>query len=133
MRKYLIIILLSTFAIASKAQTVSYTPYIPGANSTNSYQAPQTQSEIVRTTAYYSDYSGNLYKVPIKVSITSNGYSTIIKVIEKYNSAIYSGKWEKVYSSGNASKCVRGIGGGYLEEQFMYKALVDAKYWYFDL
>ena len=136
-----ILLLLSMFCISyitAQAQ-VSYTPYYSN-QSANSNYAPQSNAQVVRTTAYYEDsYSGQYFKVPIKVSIIPSGYSSQIKVSEKYVTYGYGGQWEKVHNSGNAQKCnpllgAAGLGSNALEQQFMYKAMMpDGKYYYFDL
>lgn len=131
----ILFVLLVAVSIGCKAQTIRYTPVIPG-QSSSTYQTPdytpQTTSQTVRVTAYYQDsYSKEYYKVPVKVAIISTGYSTQIKLIEKYVSYGFEGNWEKVYSSGNAQKCSPIMGG--LEEYFMYKIFAEGKYYFFDL
>ncbi len=131
----ILFVLLFVVSIGCKAQTISYTPFIPGQTS-STYQTPDytphTTSQTARVTAYYQDtYTKEYYKVPVKVIIISTGYSTQIKLIEKYLSYGFEGNWEKVYNSGNAQKCSPIMGG--LEEYFMYKVFADGKHYYFDL
>lgn len=136
MKQCLFTILLAILSINGHAQ-VTYTPFIPGQSSSSSNY--QSNVDLIRTTAYYLDsYSGQYVKVPVKVSITSNGYSTQIKIVEKYVSTGFGGQWQKVHNSGNAQACSPmigslGLGSDTLEQQFMYKVFVDTRYWYFDL
>ena len=136
MKQCLLTILLAILCFTGRAQ-ITYTPFIPGQSSTSS--SYQSTVDVVRTTAYYLDsYSGQYVKVPVKVAITSNGYTTQIKIIEKYVSTGIGGQWQTVHSSGNAQACSPmignlGLGSDALEQQFMYKAFVDTRYWYFDL
>lgn len=131
----ILFVLLFAVSIIGKAQTVSYTPFIPGQTSSTYHTpdyVPETTNQTARVTAYYQDsYSKKYYKVPVKVAIISSGYSTQIKIIEKYVSYGFEGNWEKVYGSGNAQKCSPIMGG--LEKSFMYKVFADGKNYYFDL
>lgn len=147
MKKILFFVFLCAGLVAH-AQGMSYTPFIPN-NSLptlpgDSYNharprstAPSATYDMVRTNAYYADYNGNYYKVPIKVKITnySNGYSTA-EVVAEWKSYGYEGKWENMTYASKVQKCSPIHANGYskqLEQQFMYKAQVLSKWYYFDL
>jgi len=117
--------------------------YLPSTNpsyrpSTSSYpnnniSRPRSTSEYYRTTAYSIDFDGNLYKLPIKVRVTNNGYGSIsITVVQKYVNTGLGGEWREVYYS-DVNKCAPLASQNPLEKEFMYKALFDNSTWYFDL
>lgn len=89
------------------------------------YQEPAPQ--IVRTTAYFSS-GDNLYKVPIKVKVQGTHSS----VSEEYTDNGMGGQWRRV-TSGNVQKCSSMSSYNPLEGQFMYKANVGGRWYYFDL
>ena len=156
--KHTIIILtvaiMSMMALESRAQGLVYRPFIPeqsstsyesgswsvGSGSTNSrargYQ-PKSQTQTIRTTAYYIDYSGYYVKVPIRLEYTeySNGASTI-NLSEQWESNGMGGQWRKVHTASNVVSCQPITANGTnaeLERSFMYKVMVGAKWYYFDL
>ena len=90
------------------------------------YTEPAPQ--VVRTTAYFATET-DIYKVPIKVKITGS----YIQVIEEYvDETGFGGRWRS--ASGSAEKCTPAVSmGNPLESQFMYKAWVGMKWYYFDL
>ena len=90
------------------------------------YTEPAPQ--VVRTTAYF--VSGeNLYKVPIKVQVKGN----FRKVIEQYvDQTGLGGRWQS--TNGSVQKCTPAVAmDNPLESQFMYKAMVEMHWYYFDL
>ena len=92
--------MLAICGISAKAQIV-YDPFIPG------QAKQQTQSQTMRTNAYYSDSYGNIYKLPIKVEIQNRYNMVSIYVSEYYQNNGAQGYW--------------------------YKLPSNAKYYYFDL
>lgn len=140
--KNLLFFLLLLFCEIASAQMEYKPTYSRQAPSVNSSQqsytppsyTPQSSSQIIRTTAYSVDYQGRLYKMPIKVQVTNNGYGSItIRVVEKYVDTGFGGNWTKVYSGHTASKCTSFASSNSLESEFMYKVLLDDGTWYFDL
>ena len=55
----ILFVLFFAVSIGGKAQTISYTPFIPGQSSstyqTPDYNIPQTTTQTARVTAYYQD------------------------------------------------------------------------------
>ena len=155
MKKYFFATLVFMFICLSGHAQIVYRPFISDRSTSSSssnqssgsyqgsyldsYQGSYQTTQTIRTTAYYLDtYNEQYIKVPIKVSITTDGYNTQIKIVEKYVSTGFGGQWQKVYNSGTAKSCSTltgsmGLGSDVLEQQFMYKAFVDSRYWYFDL
>ena len=96
--------------------------------------APQSVTKSYRATAYTADSRGNVYKMPIVVEVTMNGYGGMtIRVSQKYVDTGFGGRWEKIYSGGYARECQSYVSSNSLESQFMYKATIDTNTWYFDL
>ncbi len=126
MKKFLIILALAICGISAKAQIV-YEPFIPGQT------RQQAQVETVRTNAYYSDYNGNIYKLPIKVEIQTQYNLTYIYVVEYYQNNGVWGDWHKLPSKPQAHECMPLYSQNQLERRFMYKAMINGKYYYFDL
>lgn len=128
------------FSFDANAQGLVYTPFIPNQSSSSgygSYNRPSHQTQTIRTTAYYADYNGNYYKVPIKVEYTvySNG-ATSLTVAEQWEGNGYGGQWKRIMTMANVMNCqpltANGASAG-LERNFMYKAMVLSKWYYFDL
>ena len=91
-------------------------------------QYTEPAPQVVRTTAYF--VSGeNLYKVPIKVQVKGN----FRKVIEQYvDQTGLGGRWQS--TNGSVQKCTPAVAmDSPLESQFMYKAMVEMHWYYFDL
>ncbi len=138
----------------AKAQGLVYTPFIPqqSSSSTNSdswfgnsssspsrmgYSRPSAQTQTIQTTAYYADYNGDYYKVPIRVEYTiySNGASSLC-VTEKWQSNGFKGQWYRLPSRASVQYCQPITANGNtaeLERAFMYKAMVGTNWFYFDL
>lgn len=103
-------------------------------NRQQQYNAPQSVTKSYRTTAYMADARGNLYKMPITVEVTMNGYGSLsMRVSQKYVDTGFGGRWEKVYSSSGVRECQSFVNSNPMEAQFMYKATIDTNTWYFDL
>lgn len=126
MKKILIILLLAICGISAKAQIV-YDPFIPGQT------RQQSQAQTVRTNAYYSDSNGNVYKLPIKVDIQNRYNMVSIYVSEYYQNNGAQGYWYKLPSKPKASECMSAYAQNPMEKRFMYKVMINAKYYYFDL
>ena len=127
-----------------------YQPFIPGQSSSGGsisftppsrsyggygYQsAPQVQS--FRATAYYVDSSNQLRKVPIRVNLTSTQGGITGQVVSEYQSTGFGGQWVSISTPANVQQCMpmASYGGTKaLEQAFMFKALVNMKWYYFDL
>ena len=67
-----LIFLLCFLAVSSVAS--AQIQYNPTYNRNQGQTAPQSSSQTFRTTAYALDSNGNVYKMPIMVQATSNGY-----------------------------------------------------------
>lgn len=126
MKKLFIVLLLAICGISAKAQIV-YDPFIPGQT------RQQAQVRTVRTNAYYSDYNGNIYKLPIKVEIQTQYNLTYIYVVEYYQNNGVGGYWYKLPSKPQAHECMPLYAQNQLERRFMYKAMINSRYYYFDL
>ena len=148
------LVFISVVSFEAKAQGLVYTPFIPQQSSSSTgsdswfgngassrrqptYSRPSAQTQTTRTTAYYVDYSGNYYKVPILVEYTvySNG-ATSLRVTEKWQSNGINGQWHRLPSSANVQSCQPITANGRtaeLERSFMYKAMVGTDWYYFDL
>ena len=152
MRTTLLSLLFIFYGLNSHAQIV-YTPFIPQENppllletpraspqprsrpSTGiNYSVPQVQNQsqiqekIVRTTAYFLTQTGDCYKVPIRIALGSIN----AKVISYYEDIGYGGSWKDVAYGGDLQKCNSMLSQNELEKQFMYKAMVAGKWFYFD-
>lgn len=123
------------FSFAANAQIVYQPTYNRGSGYGNSQQVQQ----VVRATAYYiSGY--DTYKLPIKVSVVSDGYGGSRYVVTAYyvrGTGIYyttTGQ-DPDWASCNeqVSKTNRSSYSSGLENSFMYKAYVNGRYVYFDL
>lgn len=125
MKKSLIILLLAICGISAKAQII-YDPFIKG-------QTQQTQSQTVRTTAYYIDYSNDICKLPIKVEIQTKYNQTYFYVVECYYNDGVQGYWCKIPMRPKVSECMPAYSENPLEKRFMYKALLNCGWCYFDL
>ena len=149
----LIVALLSIITVDVKAQGLVYTPFIPQQSSStdlggmygsssasgprSGYSRPSFQTQTIRTTAYFADYNGNYYKVPIKVEYTvySNG-ATSLTVAEQYESNGFGGQWKRILTAANVVTCQSITANGVtaeLERSFMYKVMVGTCWYYFDL
>lgn len=126
MKKFLIILVLAICGISAKAQIV-YDPFIPGQT------RQQSQVQTTRTNAYYSDPYGNIYKLPIKVEIQNRYNSISIYVSEYYQNNGAQGYWCKLPSKPKASECMPMYAQNPMEKRFMYKVMINTKYYYFDL
>ena len=156
MRHTLLPILFSAFlamiSVDVEAQIV-FTPFIPQqsssidiggfgsasgtSRSSSGYSRPSCQTELTRTTAYFVDYDGNYYKVPIRLEYTvwSNG-ATSLRVTEQWERNAFGGQWKRLFSSARVVSCQSITANGpsaYLESSFMYKAMVGTQWYYFDL
>ena len=132
----LLVALLSMMTVDLKAQGLVYTPFIPP-RPRSGYSRPSYQTQTTRTTAYFADYNGNYYKVPIKVDYTvySNG-ATSLTVTEQYESNGFGGQWKRILTAANVVSCQSITANGVtaeLERTFMYKAMVGTRWYYFDL
>ena len=150
----IIVALLSIITVDVKAQGLVYTPFIPQQSSSSTdfggmyggssssrprfgYSRPSYQTQTTRTTAYFADYNGNYFKVPIKVEYTvySNG-ATSLTVTEQYESNGFGGQWKKILTAANVVSCQSITANGVtaeLERTVMYKAMVGTRWYYFDL
>jgi hypothetical protein len=127
-----LIFLLCFLAVSAVAS--AQIQYVPTYNRNQGRTAPQSSSQTYRTTAYAMDSNGNVYKMPIMVQVTSNGYgNTTVKVTQKYVSTGLGGQWENVYDAGAIQKCMPIASQHPLESEFMYKATIGVTTWYFDL
>ena len=111
-----------------------YQPQGISDQSPQQYQRRQQSSsqQTIRATAYYED-SGSYYKAPIQVTVKSSGGSVSYHVTAYYVDNGIGGSWQNISYGGQAQKCNSALSNDPLEEQFMYKALVNAKWFYFDL
>lgn len=132
MKKVLFIIMLCAISIAANAQ-VGGIQYQTFGNSGQSYQN-NSNAQTTRTTAYYYDsYSRQYIKMPIKVAVTANSLGQVqIKAVEKYVSTGMGGSWQKT-SPTYATQCMGMLSQDPLEQQFMYKIMIDGKWCYFDI
>ena len=150
----IIVTLLAIIAVDANAQGLVYTPFIPkqssssydiggesggysSSRSRSGYARPSQQTQTIRTTAYFVDYNGDYYKVPIHVEYTvySNG-ATSLSVTEQYESNGFGGQWKRLLSPARVTSCQSIMANGdtaELERSFMYKAMVGTKWYYFDL
>ncbi len=128
MKKLLIILVLAICGISAKAQIV-YQPFIPG----QSNQQTQAQVQTVRTNAYYSDSNGNVYKMPIKVEIRNQYNMVSIYVSEYYQNNGVQGYWHRLPSKPKAMQCMPQYAQNQLEQRFMYKVMINGRYYYFDI
>lgn len=127
MKKFLIILVLAICGISAKAQII-YEPFVPGQT-----RQQQTQGQTIQTNAYYDDGYGNVYKMPIKVQIQTKYNMTTMYVVEYYQNNGIQGYWYKLPSSPRVAECMPLYARTRLEQQFMYKAMINGKYYYFDL
>lgn len=94
----------------------------------------QPRVQVVATTAYSVDYNGNYVKMPVRVQITDNGFGGVsMRVVEKYISTGFGGRWSKIYSGSDVRQCTPLASMNQLEKSFMFKATIDTNTWYFDL
>ena len=113
----------------------TYTPYNPNQSSGNNQSSTSNQSnqqsQSIRTTAYYVDSRGDVYKVPIKVE-ERQGWGTAYYVVERYVANSLGGKWEKLFQPAKIEQC--SSYGNSLESRYMYKAnILNTGWHYFDL
>lgn len=131
MKRFFFFLFFLVITTCASAQIQYYPTYN---NQQQRNNTPQSRTESYRTTAYRVDYQNNVYKMPIVVEISSNGYGSVtMRVTQRYVDTGLGGRWEKIYSGGNVQKCQSLIGSNSLESQFMYKANINANIWYFDL
>lgn len=82
------------------------------------------------------DANGDVYKMRIRVKVTSSIYGETLNVVEKYYTSRYyaGGEWIKIPNT-MVVKCNPYHTSSPLESQFMYKSNIDGglTYWYFDL
>ena len=147
-------VFMAMLSVEVKAQGLVYTPFIPESSSSSSgttnwgsdsgYSRPNygsnhvsSQTQTIRTTAYYADYEGYYYKVPIRVEYTVYSYgSSSLMVAEQWETTAFGGQWKKLPVMANVEKCrpITAYGvNAYLEKNFMYKAMVGTRWYYFDL
>ncbi len=130
MKKLIFLLCFLAVSVVASAQI----QYNPTYNRNQGQTAPQSSSQTFRTTAYALDSNGNVFKMPIMVQATSNGYgSTTLKITKKYVSTGLGGQWETVYNAGAIRKCTPMASQHPLESEFMYKATIGVNIWYFDL
>ena len=80
MKKIIFLLCFLAVSVVASAQI----QYNPTYNRNHGQTAPQSSSQTFRTTAYALDSNGNVYKMPIMVQATSNGYgSTTLKITKK--------------------------------------------------
>lgn len=121
------------------AQNITYTPFFRDAPNQNQQQyRPQQQNQILRSTAYQTDYNGNYIKIPIQVTVITYIHPTgdinqEVKVTSYYQSNAYGGQWMKCGYGASIQKC-QSIYGNKMEKSFMFKANLPMIGWiYFDL
>ncbi len=108
--------------------------YVPTYNYRQGTETNQPRVQIVATTAYSVDYNGNYVKMPVRVQITDNGFGGVsMRVVEKYISTGFGGRWSKIYSGSDVRQCTPLASMNQLEKSFMFKATIDTNTWYFDL
>lgn len=130
MKKFIFLLCFLAVSAVASAQI----QYNPTYNRNQGQTAPQSSSQTFRTTAYTMDSDGNVYKMPIMVQATSNGYgSTTLKITKKYVSTGLGGQWETIYNGGAVRQCQPMVSRNPLESEFMYKATIGVNTWYFDL
>lgn len=129
--KAIVVFILLLVSVTASAQIGYQQTYN---NRQQQYAAPQPETKTYRTTAYMADYQGNVYKMPIMVEVTRNGYGGMtMRVSKKYVNTGFGGRWDKIYSGGNVRECQSFVSNNPLESEFMYKATIDTNTWYFDL
>ena len=96
-------------------------------------QQTQAQVQTVRTNAYYSDSNGNVYKMPIKVEIRNQYNMVSIYVSEYYQNNGVQGYWYRLPSKPKAMQCMPQYAQNQLEQRFMYKVMINSRYYYFDI
>lgn len=108
-----------------------------GATYNRQQQSTETNldnSQVLTTTAYSQGYNGQYLKMRIRIQVNENGYGgASMRVVEKYTSSGLGGQWTKIYSGSDVRKCTPMASMEQLEQNFMYKATIDTKTWYFDL
>ena len=155
MKHFFMFIFVAFIAMISwdaNAQGLVYTPFIPQQSSSADYgnwsgssssrsrsggYLPSSQTQTIRTTAYYASNNGSYFKVPIRVEYTvySNGASSLY-VTEQWEGNGFGGQWKRVLSGGRVSSCQSLLANGVtaeLERTLMYKAMVGTCWYYFDL
>ena len=156
--KKLIIVLaltLSAFALHAQVGGVTYTPYTPPPRTSSSSSGlggfsfpripstpPSTSSSSSQgqsVTAYYVSSTGDVYRQQIRVAVENapGNYGSIASYQTSYMyvDAVYSrttGRWEKMSTKPRVSKC-SAYTNDYMEANFMYRAMIGATYFYFDL
>lgn len=146
----LVAIILAFVSLNANAQLV-YQPFIPNQSSPSyngglncgtgssysGYSPLSCRTQTIRTTAYFVDFYGDYYKVPIRVEykVYSNGAESL-KVAEQYESNGFGGQWKRLSTPPNVMNCQSIMATGVtaeLERTFMYKAMVGTTWYYFDL
>lgn len=99
-----------------------------------SVETYQSNTQILTTTAYSQGYDGQYTKMRIRVQVNDKGFGGVsMRVVEKYVSSGLGGQWAKVYSGSEVKKCAPLASMNPMEQNFMFKAIIDTKTWYFDL
>lgn len=114
--------------------TTTYPPTNPSYNRIQ--PPPQVQTETLQTTAYYQTTDGNYHKTRIKVIIESSQYASAAYVVAEYKTTRLGGSWVNIGSRASVQQCMpaAAYGGTSLFEQaYVYKALVNMNWYYFDL
>ena len=121
-----------SLSFAANAQ-ISYEPTY-NRNSGSS----QTAQQVIRTTAYYAA-GYDTYKLPIKVSVYSDGYTERYVVTSYYAGHDTSIRYIPSGSDPNWPSCNASVSktnpysSNEFERSFMFKAYVNGRYVYFDL
>ena len=103
-------------------------------NRQQSTETNQNNSQVMTTTAYSQGYDGQYTKMRIRVQVNDKGFGGVsMRVVEKYVSSGLGGQWAKVYSGSEVKKCAPLASMNPMEQNFMFKATIDTKTWYFDL
>lgn len=134
MKKYLFILASVFIGFAANAQVgnIEYQSIYSG-QGTNYRNSYQSSGQTVRTTAYSLESNRHIIKTPIKVNVASNSYGIMqIRVVEQYVTYGIGGKWQKTTPT-NVTECMAMYANNPLEQQFMYKAMIGGKWYYFDL
>lgn len=132
MKKLIFTIVLMLGAISVYAQlggTVSYSTFDPN----RSYQQQQPQSQTIRVIAYALNSTGDGYlKSQLKIQVVDSGNMQQLTVVEQYVSNPYGGGyWQRAYAG--VQNCNVYSSNNPLEAQFMKKAMINGRYYYFDL
>lgn len=132
----LTVIFICTCNVAkSQLHQIYYTPFFQDTPLQNQQQTqPSKQTQILRATAYQTDYT----KIPIQVTVTTYVYPVggsyqEGNVTSYYLNNGFGGQWENCMSGVTVQQC-QSIFGNEMEKSFMFKANLPMIGWiYFDL